>query len=117
MLYPVINEKRQIIDLNGIWNFKLEDDASPVDISKPLDTELVMAVPGSYNDQGVNAKIRNHVGNVWYERTIVIPEMMQDERIVLRFGSRTHQATVYIDGQAIVSHKGGFLPFEAEVRS
>ena len=50
MLYPVINEKRQIIDLNGIWNFKLEDDASPVDISKPLDTELVMAVPGSYND-------------------------------------------------------------------
>ncbi|SUM34869.1 Uncharacterised protein [Staphylococcus gallinarum] len=34
MLYPVINEKRQIIDLNGIWNFKLEDDASPVDISK-----------------------------------------------------------------------------------
>ena len=115
MLYPVINEKRQIIDLNGIWNFKLEDDASPVDISKPLDTELVMAVPGSYNDQGVNAKIRNHVGNVWYERTIVIPEMMQDERIVLRFGSATHQATVYIDGQAIVSHKGGFLPFEAEL--
>ncbi|WP_436882145.1 beta-glucuronidase [Staphylococcus gallinarum] len=115
MLYPVINEKRQIIDLNGIWNFKLEDDASPVDISKPLDTELVMAVPGSYNDQGVDAKIRNHVGNVWYERTIVIPEMMQDERIVLRFGSATHQATVYIDGQAIVSHKGGFLPFEAEL--
>ncbi|MCD8829296.1 beta-glucuronidase [Staphylococcus gallinarum] len=115
MLYPLINEKRQIIDLNGIWNFKLEDDASPVDISKPLDTELVMAVPGSYNDQGVNAEIRNHVGNVWYERTIVIPEMMQDERIVLRFGSATHQATVYIDGQAIVSHKGGFLPFEAEL--
>lgn len=115
MLYPLINEKRQIIDLNGIWNFKLEDDASPVDISKPLDTELVMAVPGSYNDQGVNAEIRNHVGNVWYERTIVIPEMIQDERIVLRFGSATHQATVYIDGQAIVSHKGGFLPFEAEL--
>ncbi|RIP37260.1 beta-glucuronidase [Staphylococcus gallinarum] len=115
MLYPVMNEKRQIIDLNGVWKFKLEYDETPIDVSKPLDTDLVMAVPGSYNDQGVNAEIRNHVGNVWYERMIVIPDILQDNRIVLRFGSATHKATVYLDGQAVVSHQGGFLPFEVEL--
>ncbi|MCG7338072.1 beta-glucuronidase [Staphylococcus sp. ACRSN] len=115
MLYPVVNEKRQITDLNGIWKFKLEHDDDPIHIEQPLDTELVMAVPGSYNDQGVNAEIRNHVGNVWYERTIFIPEILQNERIVLRFGSATHKATVYLDGQVIVSHQGGFLPFEVEL--
>lgn len=117
MLYPVTNETRNIIELNGVWNFKLENEKDEIDVSKPLDTELVMAVPGSYNDQGVTADIRNHVGNVWYERTFTIPNILRDERKVLRFGSATHFATVYIDGQEITSHQGGFLPFEVELDS
>lgn len=115
MLYPVTNEQRSIIDLNGVWQFKLEENHDQIDVTKPLDTDLVMAVPGSYNDQGVTANIRNHVGSVWYERMFTIPKVLSDERIVLRFGSATHKATVYIDGQEVTSHQGGFLPFEVEL--
>ena len=57
-----------------------------------------MAVPGSYNDQGVIQSIRQHVGDV-YEREIMIPKHLKGERIVLRFGSVTHHATVYLDGK------------------
>lgn len=115
MLYPVTNEQRSIIDLNGVWQFKLEENYDQIDVTQPLDTDLVIAVPGSYNDQGVTANIRNHVGNVWYERMFTIPNVLSDERIVLRFGSATHKATVYIDGQEVTSHQGGFLPFEVEL--
>jgi len=115
MLYPVVNEYRSIIDLNGIWQFKLENNNETVDVSQPLQTDKVMAVPGSYNDQGVIADIRNHVGNVWYERMFTVPHVLQNERIVLRFGSATHKATIYIDGQEVTSHQGGFLPFEVEL--
>lgn len=51
MLYPVVNEFRSIIDLNGIWRFKLEGNEDQIDVSQPLNTEQVMAVPGSFNDQ------------------------------------------------------------------
>ena len=112
MLYPVVNEFRSIINLNGIWRFKLEEDEDQIDVSQPLNTEQVMAVPGSFNDQGVTANIRHHVGNVWYERTFTVPNVLKNERIVLRFGSATHKATVYIDGKEVTSHQGGFLPFE-----
>lgn len=112
MLYPVVNEFRSIIDLNGIWRFKLEGNEDQIDVSQPLNTEQVMAVPGSFNDQGVTANIRNHVGNVWYERTFTVPNVLNNERIVLRFGSATHKATVYIDGNEVTSNQGGFLPFE-----
>ncbi|SCS36296.1 beta-glucuronidase [Staphylococcus caeli] len=115
MLYPVVNDYRSIIDLNGIWQFKLENNNETVDVSQPLQTDKVMAVPGSYNDQGVTANIRNHVGNVWYERTFTVPNVLRNERIVLRFGSATHKATIYIDGQEVTSHQGGFLPFEVEL--
>ncbi|MCI2948765.1 beta-glucuronidase [Staphylococcus caledonicus] len=115
MLYPIVTETRTVIDLSGIWNFKLENAQNINDVQTPLETEYVMAVPGSYNDQGIVDKIRNHVGDVWYEREFTIPKSFADDRVVLRFASATHQATVYVDGKEVVSHSGGFLPFEVKL--
>ncbi|MBC3102690.1 MULTISPECIES: beta-glucuronidase [Staphylococcus] len=115
MLYPINTETRQLLDVSGIWKFKLVGYKEHVDVSQALDTEDVMAVPGSYNDQGVIQSIRQHVGDVYYEREIMIPKHLKGERIVLRFGSVTHHATVYLDGKEIVTHSGGFLPFEVNI--
>ena len=115
MLYPIFTETRQLLDLCGTWKFKLIQHQEKIDVSQPLDTDEVMAVPGSFNDQGVIQTIRNHVGDVCYERDIIIPKHLKGERIVLRFGSVIHHAKVYIDGQEVVTHSGGFLPFEADI--
>ncbi|MCE4956626.1 beta-glucuronidase [Macrococcoides caseolyticum] len=114
MLYPIQTTTRNILDLNGIWSFQLEKE-TVIDPSQPLSTNQVMAVPASYNDQGVISEIRNHVGTVWYERDFIVSKLLKDERKVLRFGSATHEAIVYIDGKEVVRHKGGFLPFEVDI--
>ena len=36
---------------------------------------------------------------------------------MLRFGSVTHEAKVYLNGELLVEHKGGFTPFEAEINN
>ncbi len=115
MLYPINTETRTVVDLRGVWNFKLERENDPNDVQTPIETEYVMAVPGSYNEQGVVDEIRAHVGNVWYEREFIIPKTFKEDRVVLRFASATHHATVYVDGQEVVKHSGGFLPFEVEL--
>lgn len=115
MLYPINTETRTVVDLSGVWNFKLERDNDPNDVQTPIESEYVMAVPGSYNDQGVVDEIRAHIGNVWYEREFIIPKSFKEDRVVLRFASATHHATVYVDGQEVVKHSGGFLPFEVEL--
>nr|WP_263323392.1 beta-glucuronidase [Neobacillus sp. Marseille-Q6967] len=119
MLYPITTETRGIIDLNGIWNFKL-DKGNGFDQNwekSALTDTIPMAVPASFNDLGVKAEIRDHVGWVWYEREFAVPSILTSERIVLRFGSATHTAKVYVNGDLVVEHKGGFLPFEAEINS
>lgn len=117
MLYPILTETRNLIDLNGIWNFKLDaGEGFQENWQKAkLQDPMRMAVPASYNDIGVSAKIRDHVGWVWYEREITLPSVMNEERVVLRFGSVTHMAKVYVNGEFVTQHKGGFLPFEAEI--
>ncbi|MEH7336553.1 beta-glucuronidase [Neobacillus drentensis] len=117
MLYPIVTETRSIIDLNGVWKFKLDSGNGFQENwqNTKLTEAMSMAVPSSFNDIGVNANIRDHVGWVWYEREFSVPVILQSERVVLRFGSATHLAKVYVNGELVVEHKGGFLPFEAEL--
>lgn len=73
MLYPIITESRTLTDLNGVWNFYLDDEKKEIDVSKPLVTDAVMAVPGSFNDQGVLSKIRNQLGLFGMKESLQLP--------------------------------------------
>ncbi|MBP1961863.1 beta-glucuronidase [Paenibacillus aceris] len=119
MLYPIISESRGIVDLNGIWKFKLDFGKGFQEkwFEAGLTDTIPMSVPSSFNDVGVTADIRNHVGWVWYERDFTVLNLLFSERIVLRFGSATHKAVVYVNGEPVIEHKGGFTPFEAEINS
>jgi beta-glucuronidase len=117
MLYPIVTESRSIIELNGIWDFKLDSGNGFNEQwhQTKLNDTIPMAVPSSYNDVGVTADIRNHVGWVWYEREFTVPSLLHSQRIILRFGSATHTAKVYVNGELVTEHHGGFTPFETEI--
>ncbi|WP_162012063.1 beta-glucuronidase [Streptococcus sp. S784/96/1] len=108
MLYPQLTKTRSLYDLNGVWNFKLGDH-NP---HEKLSSETVMVVPTSFNDVSVDKDVRNYIGDFWYERGVDIPKVGTDEELVLRFGSVTHRAKVYVNGEFLGEHEGGFTPFE-----
>jgi beta-glucuronidase len=117
MLYPILTETRQVIDLNGIWEFKLDKGNGFEEkwFEKKLKDTISMPVPASFNDLVESVELRDHVGWVWYEREFAVQEKLFSERIVLRVGSATHTAKVYVNGRLAVEHKGGFTPFEVEL--
>lgn len=118
MLYPKLNSSRTLIDLSGIWQFKA-DDGTGFDnrwYEKMLENPMTMAVPASYNDQKESIDLRDHYGYVFYQRELEVPKILKGQRIVLRFGAVTHFAKVYLNGELICEHKGGFLPFEVEIQ-
>lgn len=113
MLYPVLNAKRKRYSLDGIWNFKQGEYVPGV--GPRLSTEDLMVVPSSFNDVAVDSEKRYFIGDSWYERTFAVPSFEPDEELVLRFGSVTHQAKVYVNGQLLGEHVGGFTPFEVRI--
>ena len=118
MLYPIENRIREVKNLSGIWNFKIDYDNVGIGekwYKSPLKDTVLMAVPASYNDLFTDEKAKEHVGLVWYETEFYIPDSWMDKRVVLRFGSATHHATVWVNGIEVAKHKGGFLPFEADI--
>ena len=119
MLYPVMTKSRMLFDLSGIWAFRMEDEEGQGEregwAGKPLPQPMTMAVPASYNDMKACAKLRDYHGVVYYQTTVRLARTMLEERLVLRCGAVTHHAKVYLNGSLVMTHRGGFLPFEAEV--
>jgi beta-mannosidase len=62
---------------------------------------------------------RNSLGAEWvpartwtYQRRFDLPEIAAGERAWLRFGGVDHACHVFVDGEALGSHTGMFVPFE-----
>lgn len=115
-LYPQTNACRDTRSLDGLWRFRIdESDTGETEawFAAPLDGPAVrtVAVPASYNDLFADTAIRDHVGRVWYECDFVPPRGWRDQAVHLRFDAVTHHAIVWLDGNELGRHSGGFLPF------
>jgi len=118
MLYPRESETREVRDLSGIWKFKQDkhnDGRAAKWYAAPLTGTIPMPVPASYNDITQDAGLRDHIGDVWYEKSFFVPEAWRGKRVALRADSATHHAVMWVNGKKVARHKGGFLPFEADV--
>ncbi len=117
MLYPVQTESRGLMDLSGVWDFKLDNGKGFEEkwYERPLEDPMTMAVPASYNDLKDGVDFRDHYGWVFYQRKLLVPSYMRSQRLVLRMAAVTHVGKVYLNGKLVCQHKGGFLPFEAEI--
>lgn len=124
VLYPRASETRQVIKLDGIWNFRQDSDPQKGIEEKWFKDDLasngpviLMPVPSSYNDITQDKSLRDHVGVVWYDRRFFVPETWEKDgfRVWLRFSSVHYFAQVWVNGKKVVEHEFGHLPFQAEV--
>ena len=115
VLFPQQNAHRNLFDLSGLWSFQLD----PQEIGeengwfRALPAPRSIAVPASWNEQFEDT--RDYLGVAWYLRRVVVPPAWRGQKIMLRFGSATYAAKVWIDGKPMGSHLGGHLPFEFDI--
>ncbi|MCG8479550.1 MAG: beta-glucuronidase [Spirochaetales bacterium] len=117
-LYPTPSETRTIHSLDGVWRFVADlshcgfDDDWP---ARPLNDTVPMPVPSSYNDIIPDARVRDHVGWVWYERAVTVAGGGVERAYRLHFEAVTHRAKVWLDGVYLGENRGGYLPFSFDV--
>ncbi|MDP6631504.1 MAG: beta-glucuronidase [Kiritimatiellia bacterium] len=120
MLYPIDTPTRTRIDLSGIWRAAFDWDEKGLDEkwyeNPPVGRDI--AVPASWNDQFQDWAAHNFVGSVWYHREFCVPaEWDGKKNVFIRVGAAMYHATVWVNGEFLCEHEGGYLPFECEVSS
>lgn len=115
MLKPKATASRELVSLDGIWRFGTDSTLGDQPWGGPLDGTLEAPVPASYNDLFADPAIRDHVGWVWYQRSVRVPRGWAGERILIRVEAATHTGKVYVDDTLVAEHAGGYTPFDADI--
>ena len=114
-LYPETNSRRIALSQDGMWNFRFDPESigEKEKWMNRLDSSISIPVPASCADLFTDQYSKNYCGDFWYEKDIFVPDL--EGRVQLRFGSVTHRCTIYVNGEAVTSHEGGFLPVLCDI--
>jgi beta-glucuronidase len=79
-----------------------------------FDASPVLNVPGDWNTQ--REQLMFYEGPVWYRREFNY-QKRANTRVFVYFGAVNYQATVYLNGEKLGEHEGGFTAFNFEATS
>jgi len=114
--YPIENAGREVFNFNVGWRFKIGhiENAEKMDfndstweiVSTPHTVRLLPA-------EGSGG--RNYQGPAWYRKHFKIDSSLRGKLINIYFEAAMGKTVVYLNGQKVREHWGGYLPFSIEL--
>ena len=101
------------MSLNGIWQFQAGATNDPVPVGQTLSSQILVPYPMESAISGV----MQYYEFSWYRRTFTVPSTWSGKHIILHLDAVDWQATVYVNGQQVGLHKGGYDPISYDITS
>jgi len=101
-------------NLNGLWDYSI----TPVSAAKPTSYQGKILVP--YAIESALSGVKKSIGKdsiLWYRTSFVLPSTMKGKNILLHFGAVDWKSDVYVDGDKVGTHQGGYDAFTFDITS
>ena len=109
-VYPRPQMRRDsYINLNGEWDFAVSSgnpETFDMRITVPFCPESRLSGIGRHFEEGVP---------MWYRRRFVLPDGFRRERVLLHIGAADQIAEVFVTGQHLCRHEGGYASFCVDI--
>ncbi|KZN23128.1 beta-galactosidase [Haladaptatus sp. R4] len=103
--------------INGEWEFEIDHGNSGRSRGLPtadsLERTITVPFPPESKLSGIN--YCDFMQAVWYRREIEITEADLDSRLHLHFGAVDYETEVWINGESVGTHRGGYTPFTFDI--
>ena len=109
--------RAQWLNLNGPWLFEMDAEDQGLrsawfSTGLPNPSPIVVPYPVESEASGIQQLVPADV--VWYQRELEIPVDWQD-RVMLRIGACDHWTRVFVNGQEVGQHRGGYAPIALDI--
>ena len=105
------------LNLNGAWQFEIDNGGSGrqrgLAEKNPLSGEIIVPFCPESRLSGVGNT--DFMRAVWYRRTFTLPQEAEGKRVFLHFGAVDYLCEVWINGQSVGTHRGGYVSFSFEI--
>ena len=104
--------------LDGVWSFLTDRDEKGEQRgwhTATFDSEgwLQAPVPGTW--ESYLDGLFGYAGHAWYRREFRVDPAWQGSRVLLRFEAANYETTVWLNGELLGVHRGGFDPFDFDI--
>jgi hypothetical protein len=100
------------VNLNGVWQYAIAEKDSDRPATWAGDILVPFAVESALS--GVRKPVSPEQ-RLWYRRSFERPALTGDQRLLLHFGAVDWQSTVWVNGQQVGEHVGGYDPFTIDI--
>ncbi len=114
-------ERAEWLSLNGVWEFQFapenREGTAPLQVS-PLHErpyEGTIRVPFGWDSKLSGVQRTDYKGEAWYRREFSVPANWLGKRIWLCFGAVDYRAEVWVNGQRVGQHEGGYSEFRLDI--
>ena len=110
-LFPLDNSGRLVWNFNAGWRFHLGDVAGAE--AKDFNDQSWEVVSTPHTVQLMPAEAsgcRNYQGIAWYRKHFRLPKECAGRDVTLHFEAIMGKQTIYVNGQKVKEHEGGYLP-------
>lgn len=111
-------QRAEWLNLNGRWRFAFDarDEGERAGWTRgDLPGSREILVPFSWG--APLSGVSDSADVAWYARSITVPESWRGCRVWIVFGASDWRTSVWLDGERLGDHQGGYTPFEFELTS
>lgn len=106
------------LNFNSDWQFAKGIDTTVVDdyFEKQSQVEWEdISLPHTAHIEPLVIEDQQWQGTAFYRKFFEVASEHNDKRIAVKFGAAMHEADVYLNGEKLTKHKGGYLPFVVDI--
>ena len=99
-------------NLNGLWEYAIRGAADGR--TADFDGEILVPFPVESALSGVMKRVSEQQ-RLWYRRTCEVPANWSGQRVLMHFGAVDWEASVWVNGRRLGTHRGGYDPFSFDI--
>lgn len=107
-------ERPKWTNLNGTWDFALDPEAV-WQVQEQVEWNAKIEIPFAPETKASGIAETGFFRACWYRTTFQKPDLSTGGRLLLHFGAVDHSARVWVNGQFVTEHEGGYTPFQADI--
>lgn len=100
--------------LNGDWQFAIDPSGQWTNPTQVVWADTIR-VPYAPETRASRIDQTGFFNACWYRRRIEPPRVRPGARAILHFGAVDYAATVWVNGQLVAQHEGGYTPFSTDI--
>jgi beta-galactosidase len=107
---------KESTNINAAWKFTKSAVTNPQQITYDDSSWDNISIPHTWNGlDGQDGGNNYYRGVCWYRKHVVIPSNFSGKVVYLRFSAVNTSATVYVNGNLIGTHTGGYSAFMFDI--